>query len=169
METAAVELRAHGHREASLAVAARAVEWLRSRPAGTAATTARREDLANALYLMEQWEDARSLFSALAAEDPERVTFLGPLGTIAARRGDAAEARAVSEKLRHSTQPHLFGSHTYWRACIAALLGERQAAVDLLRESFAQGAEYRLGLHHDPDLEQLRDYPPFMDLMRPKD
>jgi tetratricopeptide (TPR) repeat protein len=168
MEAAAVELRAHGHRETSLAVAARAVDWLRSRPADTAATQAHREDLANALYLNEQWEEARSLFAALEAEDPARTSFVGPLGTIAARQGDAAEARAVSEKLRNFSQPFLFGSHTYWRSCIAALLGDRQSAVDLLRESFAQGGEYRLGLHNDPDLERLRDYPPFLDFVRPR-
>ncbi len=51
---------------------------------------------------------------------------------------------------------------------VLALLGERERAVMLLREAFAQGYPYTLVLHTDIDLESLRDYPLFQELLRPK-
>jgi hypothetical protein len=62
----------------------------------------------------------------------------------------------------------LFGSHTYWRACIAAHLGDKQKAVKLLKEAFNQGQNYGVYLHNDMELEPLRDYPPFQELIKPK-
>ena len=56
-----------------------------------------------------------------------------------------------------------------WRARIQALLGEREAAVALLREAIARGYPHMHALHTDVDLEALRDYPPFQDLLRPKE
>jgi hypothetical protein len=38
----------------------------------------------------------------------------------------------------------MWGNHNYWRACIAALLGEREQAVTLLREALAQGYFYNV-------------------------
>ncbi len=65
-------------------------------------------------------------------------------------------------------RPYLFGANTYWRARIAALLGERERAVSLLRDGFAQGRSYGAYLHAEYDLEPLRGYPPFEELLRPK-
>jgi tetratricopeptide (TPR) repeat protein len=169
MELAAEELRAHGRREASLAMAARLVRWLRDRPSNEAATMQHREDLANALYLSEQWEEAGTLFAQLAADDPSRVELLGALGTTAARRGDTERARAVAGQLAGWSDPLHLGAPAFWRACIAALLNDRESAVDRLRESFAELPRSSLRLHRDPDLETLRDYPPYLDLVRLKD
>ena len=74
------------------------------------------------------------------------------------RRGDKEEALRISKELKDIERPYLFGEHTYWRACIALLL----------RESFAQGKEYGVFLHRDMDLEPLRNYKPFQELLRPK-
>jgi len=62
----------------------------------------------------------------------------------------------------------LFGGHTYWRACIASLLGEKEQAVALLKEAFSQGCGYGVHLRQAIDLEPLWDYPPFKELLRPK-
>jgi hypothetical protein len=40
--------------------------------------------------------------------------------------------------------------------------------VDLLRQAFAQGYRFSLSVHHEPDFERLREYPPFQELVRPK-
>jgi hypothetical protein len=104
----------------------------------------------------------------LLAENPGDVGLLGSSGAIAARRGDRANARRISEQLASTTRAHLFGYHTYLRACIASLLGEREQAVALLREAFAQGLPFGIDLHRDPDLEPLNDYPPYSDLVRPR-
>jgi hypothetical protein len=62
----------------------------------------------------------------------------------------------------------VFGEHTYYRAGIAANLGERERAVELLRDAFAQGQYFGYSLHNSLALEPLRGYPPFEELIRPK-
>ena len=193
MQSAAAELRAHSHREAALRMAERAVAWLESRPLAEKEKPAHRSELAHALYAAERWDEARGLYEELSAAcpvvdrkgkppearlsspaTPERVRvsravdYLGFLGALAARRGDRQEALRISDELARVSQPFLFGAHTYWRACIAALLGEKQGAVDLLRESIAQGNSYDITLHRDADLESLHGYPPFDELLRLK-
>lgn len=60
-------------------------------------------------------------------------------------------------------------AHVAGRARIAALLGEPDRAVDLLRDAIAQGFGSRLMIHGTPDFESLREYPPFEQLMAPED
>jgi len=61
-------------------------------------------------------------------------------------------------------------AHTLDRARIAALLGDREEAVTLLRQAIEQGVNWGHGVwvHRDIDLESLHDYPPFQELLRPK-
>ena len=80
MENTVRELRVHGYREESLKLAARAVEWYRQPTSDEATGRAHRAGLARALYLAEQWKEAGALFSALAAENPGDVDYLGYLG-----------------------------------------------------------------------------------------
>ena len=63
-------------------------------------------------------------------------------------------------------------------ARIMALLGDKDGSVALLRESVAHGAGigdmpdiygYGYGFSHWMDLESLHGYPPFEDLIRPKE
>jgi serine/threonine protein kinase/tetratricopeptide (TPR) repeat protein len=168
MLEAAQELRAHGHLDAYKEVAARAVDWYRDKLSEKEATERKRYGLACALYVAEQWEDSKALIEELAAEKPDNIDYKGYLGTLAARREDREEALRISTELKSIDRPYLFGNHTYRRACIASLLGQREQAVALLREAFAQGREYGVYLHRDMDLEPLRDYPPFQELLRPK-
>jgi predicted Zn-dependent protease len=112
--------------------------------------------------------EARALFEELASEQPENVELLGHLGTIAARRGDRAEAERIATALASSAQPYLRGGNTLWRARIAAQLGEHEQALHLLREAFSQGQRYGLWLHTDPDLGPLRNLSSFRELVRPK-
>jgi len=64
----------------------------------------------------------------------------------------------------------MYGTDMYWCACISALLGERERAVEFLRKGFAEGLMhwFDVDLHCEIGLESLRDYPPFQELMRPK-
>lgn len=169
MEQAARELRAHGHREDSLHFAQRAVDWYHTRPADATASREHREGLACALYLAERWEEARQLFTTLAAENPGEVPYMGYVGQIAARMGDTASARAISSKLERITGREVGAEATYGRSRIAALLGERQRAVELLRDALTQGLPHGVHIHNNPDFEALRDYEPFLELVRPKD
>jgi len=168
MYEAALALRAHGHLEAYQEIAQRAVEWNRSQIPEKEVTEKQRYDLARALYLAEKWEEALVSFEELSAENPENVEYKGNLGVLAARRGEKKAALEISEELKNIERPYLFGEHTYWRACIASLLGDKQQAVTLLTEAFSQGRVYGVNLHNDMNLEPLRDYPKFIELIKPK-
>jgi len=173
MSAAAEELRAHGWREASLKMAGRAADWFRNRPGEEARQEQTRSELGASLYQAERWDEARA---ALATEHPEKIDYKGYLGTLAVRQGDRAEAQRISEELRLIQRPYLYGSQIWWRARIAALLGDKGGAVALLREAVAQGlgsAEseaygYGFIYRHRMDLEPLYAYPPFEELIKPK-
>jgi|GEM_PF-1533444 len=165
MRRAANELEAHDHGlEIANELRERAIEWYENEP-GRAQP--RRGSIAIALYFMERWEEARGLFEELAIESPDNVAYQGYLGTLAARRGDREEALRISDWLA-SVDLSTIENRTYWRACIASLLGNEREAVDLLQEALDLGLEY-MRPHADIDLKPLHDYQPFLDLMRPKD
>jgi predicted Zn-dependent protease len=177
MICAAEEMRTHGHRDASLKMAAQAAEWYGSRVGEEAREEETRAHRAEALYRAERWDEARAAFSALAREHPENIDYLARLGSLAARRGDRAEALRTAEKLRTLDRPYLLGKHTYRSARILALLGDREGATARLREAVAQGSpgegepdQYGYGFvyRHAMDLEPLPGYPPFEELIKPK-
>jgi hypothetical protein len=141
------------------------------------------------LYWAGRWNEARELFAGLLSEVPDSgapwhgvgtasdFDYLGFLGVIAAREGHRDDALRFNERLEAIRRPYLFGYPTFWRAKIAALLGERERTVALLREAIsqglmpgdlAQGLGYPMLLHRDIDFESMRDYPPFQELLRPK-
>ncbi len=168
MLEAAAELRAHGMKDRSRVYAQKAVQWYRDKAAGDAASETRLNDLAGALYAAELWEEARTTFNKLCTKEPENPDYLGRLGTLAARLGDRMEALRISEKLKAVDRPFLFGSPPYFRACIASILGERDQAISLLRESFAQGLRFDVSIHRNIDFEPIWDYAPFKELIKPK-
>ncbi len=175
IEGTAQELRAHGYRDESLKLAARAIDWYRSRPPDVAASHAHRAGLARSLYLAERWDEARALLIVLAAENPGDVRYVAYQGSIAARTNDASRARGFSAELARlrsrdvHQHPFVGVLATYGLARIAALLGEPQRAVDLLRDALTQGFAYGLDFHSDADLESLRNYKPFVEMVRPSD
>jgi tRNA A-37 threonylcarbamoyl transferase component Bud32/TolB-like protein len=178
MLAAAEELRAHDRREDSLKMADRAVDWYRSRVGDEAKQEDARSGLGDSFYLAEQWEEARGVFTRLAAEHPDNIYYQGRVGTLAARRGDRATAERIAGELQRLKNPDLYGDQTSRSARIFALLGDRKRAVALLREAVAQGAGmgnapdvngYGLVFRHAMDLEPLHGYPPFEELIKPKD
>ena len=64
--------------------------------------------------------------------------------------------------------PHLCGEHSFGRACIAAQLGEKDRAVELLGKAFEQGFYFSAGIHRQLFLEPLRGLPAYETLMKPK-
>jgi hypothetical protein len=101
----------------------------------------------------------------MASPPPDAI---GLRGVLAARQNDPARARGLVRRLAAIAPRYNFGIPTVWRARIAAALGQRDSAVALLRQAFAEGREYDLWLHRDQDLAPLRDYPPFLELTRPR-
>ncbi len=167
MLVAAQELRTHGYLNESKEIANRAVSWYQSQIPAEAPDEKHNSSLASAFYVAEQWENAQKLFKELSEGYPDHLQYKGFLGRLAARLGNKKEALQLSEEIASIDQAYLFGIHTYSRACIASLLGEQEQAVELLQQAFAQGRPFGVYLHRDMDLEPLRDYPPFQELLWP--
>ena len=168
LREAARELRAHGHHEAYREIADEAVEWYQNKLAEQKTDLRLRRGLAAALYTAERWDESLSLYKELAEEYPDNLTYKGLLGSLFARGGNTEEALRISEELKNIDRPYLFGSQTFWRANIAALLGQKEQAVTLLTEALAQGWLYGPDLLNRMNFEPLRDYKPFQELLRPK-
>ena len=184
MLLAAVELRAHGHGAVAETTLAQAGAWLAARPPAEAASEEHRFRVALVSYLSGRLGDAQREFQRLAAPEPvsrshavtgdgwdqmDRMDYLGYLGAIAARQGNRDPALRVDQTLAGLKRPYSFGRHTVWRARIQALLGERDVAVGLLREAIAEGYPHAHALHTDLAFDSLRDYPPYQELLKPKE
>jgi len=171
MLQAALELRRHGRPAESLALARRGVSWLEDRASGAALTHEERWLLARLLYQSEEFEEARKVAARLAREDADEwrlVGLVGVLGVLAARRGDHDEAERIDRQLAAAPRTFLAGEPTCWRARIAALRGDRERAVALVRQALSEGYSDWLALHREIDFELLRGYPPFEELLVPK-
>jgi serine/threonine-protein kinase len=186
---AALELAAHDHGTDAPAVGMWAVRWLESRPTAEASSVANRFRLALAYYVSGRVDDARRLLEGLASEStlgapdyastrwiaaitgdtPDRLTLRGFLAVVAAREDKRAEALSLERTLQAMSPRYLYGRHTMWRARIHAVLGERDAAVALVQEAFAQGYPRGGVMHLYPSLRSLRDYPAYQELLTPRE
>jgi hypothetical protein len=61
----------------------------------------------------------------------------------------------------------MFGTNTTWSSAIVGALGDKARAVQLLRRSKEHGATMETW-HYAPQLDALRGYPPFEELIRPQ-
>jgi hypothetical protein len=174
----AVELRAHGHREAAQRLAERAVAWFAGRPVSEHA--GHQPVRVQALFLAGRWQEAKQAAEALTASPQVRswdiltifwgqpaVYRLGWIGCIAARLGDEAHARHMAAQLRDFETSCLSRDRTYWRAAIATQLGTKDEAMRLFEEAVAQESLMVWQADHDVLLESLWDEPRFRALVRP--
>jgi tRNA A-37 threonylcarbamoyl transferase component Bud32/tetratricopeptide (TPR) repeat protein/TolB-like protein len=166
MRLAALELRAHGFPDDAAPLLERAVAWYRALPPARLAE--QRRSLAYALFCQGGLEEAEELYRQLRVEEPETVGHLGHLGVIAARAGRPADARAIADSLAAWDVPYTRGQHTFYRAGIAAWLGDKERAVALLQQAFREGSAFSVGLHTDPKLQPLWDHAPFREFLRPR-
>jgi tetratricopeptide (TPR) repeat protein len=164
-ECTALELQAHGHPEAAQRVRERIIAWY-----GKAINDATRDDFPcmaayfSVFYYAGRWDAARAGYEHLLAEDSTSIKAHAALGALAVRRGDKAEADRMEAWLVARGGP----VPTRARARMAALRGDRQRAVDLLRDAFEQRIGGRMFLHLDPDFKSLRDFPPYRELLGPE-
>jgi tetratricopeptide (TPR) repeat protein len=162
-----VGLRAHGYPEDSFQMLNRALKWYEDRPQEERRTPTHRAAIARIFYHLEKWEESYELFKGLYKEQPDSLTYLGCLGVLSARMGDKEEATKIAEELKNLDRPYLHGRNTYWQSRIVALLGDKELAIELIRDSLAEGRTYNI-LHWEMDYEGLEDYPPFVELKKPK-
>jgi hypothetical protein len=102
-----------------------------------------------------------------AARDTNSFDVVGYLALAHAARGDRARARAVADSLGGLHRRWLYGEHTYWRAAIMGAIGERDQAVELLKQAYREGRRMQ-SWHYDGALSALHGYPAFDALVRPR-
>ncbi len=171
MREVALDLAAHGDSVAARVALARALAWYASRPKTEQAQEAMRFERAETYYAAGYADSARSIAADLARAHPKNEQYAGLVGVLAAQRGDRSEAARLDRLLVTLERPLGRGQALYWRACIAALLGERDTAVDLLARALDAGYVYQvrfLDAHVEPSFVALRGYPRFQELLRPK-
>jgi tetratricopeptide (TPR) repeat protein len=162
-QQAAIELLAHGFDDAARGV-------LR----GSVDAVAPMSGLFNQLLLAQSYsllgrhDESYRVLRDLAARAPDLIAIQGALGSLAARRDQREEAERIAAWLEGLDRPFLHGANTYWKARIAAQLGNREEAVLLLHRAVREGFSAWDDLHREPDLAPLRDYQPFRELLRPK-
>ena len=161
------ELRAHGHAALARDAFERALRWYDSRPADERASRAHRREVGRVLGDLGRWAEAYDRYRALYAEDPTTVEHLGAMGVLAARLGRMAEADSVAAQLMRDTRPYAFGAPRLWAARIAAVKGDRAAAVTLLHQALREGHTRLYAFHAEPDFDSLRDYAGFREILEP--
>jgi hypothetical protein len=160
-QCAAMELRAHGSVTAGVALLDRIAAARGPVAAAEVEDTPCLWGLYSPHYYAGRLLEARAAYERRVAGDPHDVKAHAALAAIAARLRDST---ALDAQLRWlETRQEAFAY--FGRAKVAALQGEAGLAVSLLREALRRNLE-RHFLHLDPDLDPLKDYPPFRDLMR---
>jgi len=160
----ALELRTLGYREAYAGAIERAQAWFATRP-----STELRLPRGWAFYYGERWSDADTLFAALSALDPDNVDYRGFRAVALVHLGRNDEVLEIAAWLEQQQSP--FGSpggHTRWRAAIAAALGHRAEAVQLLQQAYDEGMDLGHNHRRDPEWESLRDYGPYREFVGPR-
>jgi DNA-binding SARP family transcriptional activator len=157
----AAELAAHGHQRTATALAESVLTRLELEPDTGWVLRAHLE----VNRLLGRPEHERSVLERIARTDLDSLDGLGVRARIALLSGDTAQAERIYSGLAEWSSlplmpPGLRGMLILVRAQIAAGLGRREEAVDLLRIPKAGGpspSEY----HYDPLLAPLRGYPLF--------
>ncbi len=164
----ALEMRVHGDSTGARRAIAWAVHWYELLPRSQ--QLAQRRDYAEALYAAERWSDAGRVLNDVCRETLSALDCLGLSGAIAARLGERAKAKQIAEQIAGLPYypPRLEGDALLLRSYIAAVLGEKELAVALLRQSMGKGIYYSSILHRQADLQLLRGYAAFDELLRPK-
>jgi len=121
-----------------------------------------------ALNLLGRHEESQTVFNALVDDYPDDIPARGRRAVVAVIRGDTLMALHEANLFAELRQPFLRGEHTYWRAVIAAWLGDRVEATALLRQAYEQGRVYSWYDNVSAELGPLRSYPPFEEWLRPK-
>ena len=117
-----------------------------------------------ALSLMEEAAEAHPLET-----NPSTIWILGWAGVVAPLAGDTARALEIDGLLAERAGGGSSAAYPLVRAQIHANLGDWEGAVRFLDDTFTwEGRASFINDHTFFDLLQLRGYPPYDELMRPK-
>src|SRR5438445_11861114 len=186
---AALELAAHDHQADAPAAGMWAVRWLEDRPGAEVHSVANRFRLALAYYVVGRLDDTRRLLEGLAShraagvpdyatmrwiavitgDSPDRVTIEGFLGVLAARQERRGDALALARTLQAMSPRYLYGRHKKGRRPDPACPGDGGSPGGRDTGAGAQGYPRGGVMHLFPSLRSLRAYPPYQELLTPKE
>lgn len=72
------------------------------------------------------------------------------------------------ERLKNVKPVGRYRGNAFFRAMIAAGLGEKEMTVSLLQQAFAEGWAFEPFFHREIELQAMQDYPPLRELLWPK-
>jgi DNA-binding SARP family transcriptional activator len=154
LRRAAASIAACGDTAAARRLSMRALAALDAMPGGRQGR--QRLDRAQVLYELGRLDDADAALREIVGADSANVDARGYLGLIAARRGDSAEAAAIDAWLDGARTPYVF-TRTMYRARIAALLGMRERALELLGPALDEQNRFLLpGVREYAEFASLR-------------
>jgi tetratricopeptide (TPR) repeat protein len=166
--TTAAELRVHGDTAAARVAAQMAVDWYEG---GEDRLNGRydRLQLARAHALLGQYDEAIAVLAFGPAADPTDPYYLAVRGWLAAKKGWQSSVEEIEAQLAAIADPSMQSVVETSRARIAAGLGDRKRAIDLLERSRGSGiVRSAVGndMHADPLYDVLRGDPRFERLNR---
>ena len=172
---AASEAAAHQHPAIALFAKQRVVKWYRSLPRERFEREPTQFGPAWMLYLAQAWPELAEHVEYLEKSAPQHARTIIYRGVVAAHGGNRARAMIADSliqalgKRQPPGKPWLpSDAALYYRSEIAALLGDRDRAVALLQDAFADGLRYTVYLHASPAWASLRSDPRFIRIMEPK-
>jgi TolB-like protein len=164
----AAELSLRGDSADGRALARRAITWLVGRPPAERAWPESRYVLALALQLAGQVDSAMAVIRPIADVDREEPEYLARLGVLRATAGDRAGALEIEARLVRFPPVHPVGGPQLARAEIAAALGDRREAIELLQTlPFGDLPVDAFLLRSDPAFASIRSEASWRDLTGP--
>jgi len=164
---AAWELRAHGYEAEAEALFDEAIDDFPSRTLLTD-PDALSYYLGRSYYRARRWPEAEAAFREISPETSDNLTLVTFYGVTLAKLGNREGAEAMVQRAGTLGRSNIRGQHLRAQALITAALGDRDEAIRLLQQAFANGAAYGVWIHTEPALDGLRGYPPFESLVRPR-
>ncbi|MEO7359121.1 MAG: serine/threonine-protein kinase [Gemmatimonadaceae bacterium] len=161
----AEELLVHGDTALSRRVAARVLQQFQRSPSTFGYSRAPYDHAV--LFVLNGMPDSAQALFALAENRTHRMEAAGFLAIMRARLGDKVPAKATADSLTALQKPWMYGANLYWSAAILGALGDRDAAVQLLRQATSRGRAPDTW-HDATELNSLRGFEPFEQLLKPR-
>lgn len=119
---------------------------------------------ASALYFLEQYPEAITLYDEILAVEPDNVDTLNNKGA-ALLKTQQFEASIQTYKYTLTLDTNSFGAW-YNLGCAYALMGDTEQAIEHLSEAFTLNETLKTYAKTDTDLESLWEDPTFMELVK---
>lgn len=161
------ELAAHGNPELAEEYFARWVNRIEEAAAREPNSRQRQVVLAQAYLVAGRFEQAAAHHAALLKSPaPDSLLVIGEYGQALAGLGRRDEANAVIDRLEAIVAGRSENIRRLHQGLISARLGDKPRALAYLRQAVASGSVLFVFQHRNAALNNLRDYPPFIDFVR---